>query len=368
MNLNEYLILNVDDYDPGRYARTHVLRQAGFTMLEASSGRQALEIVAQRKPALVLLDVNLPDISGFEVCRRIRSDSKSAATIVLQISATNTDAQQMVAGFNAGADSYLVEPVDPAVLVATIKALLRAREAEEALRRSNEDLNRFAYAVAHELSEPLRTIMTQVELLSRHVRGGTPDQIAESCEFVVQGAQRMRSFIEVILRYSQVTHRGPEICEFEAEEMLERILFNLQTMILDKGARITRDPLPSITADVRIEQVLQNLITNALKYGREGVPAEVHISAQRRANGWQFMVRDNGVGIESQYRSQVFEMFRRLHGREVPGYGIGLALCKRIVEASGGTMWVESEPGCGSTFYFTIPEEFEEKQQASTAS
>jgi signal transduction histidine kinase len=350
MNLQEQPILNADDYAPGRYARTKVLRQAGFEVIEAENGNQTLELVSERSPAVVLLDVNLPDMSGIEVCRQIRKNPKTATTTVLHISATYTQSQHMVQGLENGADSYLVEPVDPRVLVATVRAFLRARRAEEALRRSNEELQSFAYMVAHELNEPLRTLTTHAQLLERQL-----GEQRESFHFMVRGTQTMRSLIDGLLRYSQAIQGGSHIQELDSEAVLANVIFSLETMIQAKGGRITHDPLPTIVADDRIEHVLQNLIGNAIKYNRPGVPPEIHVSASGQPGSWLFSVRDNGIGIEPRYQDGIFRIFQRLHGRDVPGHGIGLALCQKIVEAHGGRMWVESELGVGSTFYFTLP-------------
>jgi light-regulated signal transduction histidine kinase (bacteriophytochrome) len=144
------------------------------------------------------------------------------------------------------------------------------------------------------------------------------------------------------------------VAEVDTEVLLIQVLFHLDAVIQSKGARITHDPLPTIVADARIEQVLQNLITNAIKYSRPGVTPEVHISAREQQDSWLFSVRDNGIGIDPQYKDGIFQIFRRLHGRDVAGNGIGLALVQKIVEAHGGKIWVESDPGVGSTFYFTI--------------
>ncbi len=164
-------VLNVDDYAPGLYARTKVLRQAGFDVLEASTGNQTLKLASEHRPDVILLDVNLPDMHGFEVCRRMRTNPALAATTILHISASSVQQQHLVHGLDTGADGYLVEPLDPAVLIATIKAYLRVRQTESALRRSNEDLERFAYRVTHELNEPLRSITTHGQLLEPDWRG-----------------------------------------------------------------------------------------------------------------------------------------------------------------------------------------------------
>jgi signal transduction histidine kinase len=356
MDLLPASILNVDDYPPGLYARSRVLKQAGFDVLEATNGSQTLKLVAQYKPAVVLLDVNLPDMHGFEVCRRIKTNPALASTTILHISASSVQEQQQVNGLNIGADAYLVEPLDPGVLVATINAFLRVRQAETALRRSNEDLERFAYRVAHELYEPLRTITMQAQLLERRLEGKLDADTLMSFEFLREGALRMRTFIDDLLGYSQATHAGIDIRSLDMETVLGEALSSLGAAIQESGAKISHDPLPAVIADSRIEHVLQNLISNAIKYSRKDVTPEIHVSARPEGETWQFAVSDNGVGIEPQYKQSIFQVFQRLHGRDIPGTGVGLALAQRIVDANGGKIWVESEPGVGSTFYFTIPQ------------
>jgi two-component system sensor histidine kinase/response regulator len=349
-------ILNVDDYAPGLYARTKILRQAGFDVLEASTGTQTLKMVSEHKPAVVLLDVNLPDMHGFEVCRRIRTNPALAATTILHISASSIQEQQQVHGLDTGADGYLIEPLDPAVLIATIKAYLRVRQAEIALRRSNEDLERFAYRVTHELNEPLRTISMHGQILENRLAGTLDSEASKSFQFMQDGVRRMRAFIDDLLRYSQATHAGSDVRELDFEAVLSDTLGSLGAAIEESGAKITHDSLPVLIADSRIEQVLQNLISNAIKYCRKGAAPEIHVSATLEGNTWQFAVRDNGIGIETRYKQVIFQVFHRLHGKDIPGTGVGLAMAQKIVETNAGKMWVESEPGVGSTFYFTIPQ------------
>jgi signal transduction histidine kinase len=349
-------VLNVDDYPPGLYARTKVLRQAGFEVIEATTGSQTLKLALERKPAVVLLDVNLPDIHGFEVCRRIKTNPALAATTILHISASSIQEAQQVNGLNTGADGYLIEPLDPAVLVATIKAYLRVRQAESALRRSNEDLERFAYRVTHELNEPLRTITMHGQLLENRLAGTLDADAARSFQFMQEGVRRMRAFIDDLLRYSQSTHAGSDIRRLDMEQVLNDALSSLGAAIEESGAKITHDSLPVLVADARIEHVLQNLLSNAIKYRKKEIAAEIHVSAASNGEAWVFSVRDNGIGIELQYQDAIFQVFHRLHGKDVPGTGVGLALAQKIVETNAGKMWVESAPGVGSTFYFSIPQ------------
>ena len=350
----ETWILNVDDYAPGRYARTKVLKQVGFPVVEASTGKEALDLIESRRPALVLLDVNLPDMSGIEVCRRVRDNPQTSTTTIVHISASNVLTQHQVLGLDSGADGYIVEPVDPAVLIATVNAFLRARRAEDALLKSTEELRWFSYRVAHDLREPLRTISIYAELLSQEP-GSREAKSAEYLDLVKHASGRMSSFIDGLLQYSQATEVRNEIANCECEPMVSRVIANLDASIRESGAHVTWDPLPAISADIRLEYVFQNLISNAIKYRREGVPPEIHISVRPCEGEWMFSVRDNGIGIEPAYLDSVFEIFRRLHGQNVPGSGIGLALSRKIVEAHGGRIWIESKPGAGSTFFFTIP-------------
>jgi two-component system sensor histidine kinase/response regulator len=355
MDENAPFILNVDDYNPSRYARTKVLQQAGFNVTEAATGRDTLRIVADQNPLLVLLDVNLPDMTGFEVCHQIKTDPKTKGTTVVHISASSIQTHHQVYGLDTGAEGYLVEPIEPGLLIATVKAFIRARKAEDALRRSNDELEWFAYRVAHDLSEPLRTVTAHTQLLEEALTGKLDEKTFPHFHFVIDGAQRMKSFIDDFLRYAQVTHVDRERAALDCGALLEQVVSNLAAAIESCGARVTHDALPVVVADPALEYVFQNLISNAIKYRREDAPPEIHVSARAESVGWLFSVRDNGMGIEAQHRETIFDIFRRLNNRDIPGSGIGLALSRKIVKAGGGTIWVESEPGAGSTFYFTLP-------------
>lgn len=357
VNPGESLILNVDDYVPSRYARTKLLKQAGYRVIEAGTGKEALALVEQQKPVLVLLDVNLPDMNGFEVCRQLRDNPLTESLTIVHISASSVMTNHQVTGLDAGADGYLVEPVEPAILLATVNAFLRARKAEEEMRKSNEELRWFTYRVGHDLNEPLRTITSHAQLLKRQLGENQNPDTSRSIDFVVEGAAKMRFFIEGLLRYSQVAASGQVVGPIDCQSMLARVIENLDSSIRESGARITSDPLPVVAATEQLEYVFQNLISNAIKYRREGVTPEIHVSARKEGGGWLFCVADNGIGIEPEYREQIFEMFRRLHGQEIPGNGIGLALVRKIAQAHGGRIWVESEEGAGSTFFLKLPAE-----------
>ncbi len=348
-------ILNVDDYHPARYARSKVLRQAGFEVLEAATGQEALDLTEEHSPMLILLDVNLPDMSGFDVCRQLKKNPKTSATPILHISASSVQSYQQVHGLNSGADSYLVEPIDPGVLVATVNAFLRARKAEDALRHANEELEWFTYRVAHDLSEPLRTVTAHAQLLRMELGEKLDPNSAQCIQFVVDAAQRMRSFIDGLLRYAHAAHADRQIMQVDCEALFQRVTTALDEAIVSTGAKLSHDPLPVVTADTGLEYVFQNLISNAIKYRRADVTPEIHVSAREDADSWFFSVADNGVGIRPQSQKDIFSIFHRLHGNDIPGNGIGLALSQKIIQAHEGAIWVESEPGTGSKFFFTLP-------------
>jgi len=236
----------------------------------------------------------------------------------------------------------------------------------ELLERTNAELQHFAYAVSHDLREPLRTITAYTQLVRRHGAAQLDSKSIECLQFIVAAADRMGLLIDGLLGYckaGETTDIPLTACRME--EVVASALGNLNGSIEQSHAVVTHHPLPAIMGDrTHLEQLLQNLIGNALKYRREDVP-RVHIAARFLGKEWLFSVADNGQGIPPQHQTQIFELFRRLHGQQYPGSGIGLATCKRLVERYGGRIWVESEAGKGSTFYFTLPAGAEISQSAS---
>jgi two-component system, sensor histidine kinase and response regulator len=363
-------IINVDDHEPARYVKRRLLSRAGFTVYDAGNGGEALTLIAQHNPDLVLLDVHLPDMNGMEVCRRVKSTPASASVIVLQISASAISAPHASAALDSGADAYLTEPVDPDVLVATVKALLRLRKAErelssanerlkllnKELSRSNEDLQQFAFAASHDLQEPLRTVTSFVTLLGRSAAERFTDNEKEYLKFIADGARRMRALIDDLLRYSQVGQKPASVQSVDLNELLPAVLENLREGILEAGAEVTYDPLPIVAGDeAQLGQVFQNLIGNAIKYARPEVKPVIHVSSATQDRDWVIRVSDNGIGIDGDYLQIIFAPFKRLHGLEISGTGIGLAICRRVIEAHGGRIWAESIAGQGSHFYFSLP-------------
>lgn len=229
---------------------------------------------------------------------------------------------------------------------------LARRSAE--LRRANEDLQQFASVASHELQEPVRMMERYAEMLREDFEGRLAPGEEESIDLVVSAARRLRALIEDLLAFSRAESRERRCVRVSAEELLDKALSNLEAAIEESGAAITRSPLPVIEADPgQIVQVFQNLLGNALKF-HGGEPPRIHVAAERRGGELAFSVRDHGIGIAPEDAESVFLLFRRLHP-EIPGSGIGLALCKRIVERHGGRIWVEPAPDRGAVFFFALP-------------
>lgn len=230
-----------------------------------------------------------------------------------------------------------------------------ARKAEE-LARSNAELELFAYVASHDLQEPLRMVASYTQLLARRYKGKLDGDADEFIGYAVDGASRMQQLIQDLLSYSRLTTRGKTLNLIQAGAACNTAQDNLQRSIKESNAQIIVGPLPEVFGDAtQLTQLFQNLIGNAIKYRNEHRP-EIRVSATPDGSKWTFAVQDNGIGIEPQYSERIFQMFQRLHTRkEYSGTGIGLAVCRKIVERHGGKIWVESQPGQGSTFLFTIP-------------
>jgi signal transduction histidine kinase len=234
----------------------------------------------------------------------------------------------------------------------------RLEAARQVLQRSNEELRQFAYIASHDLQEPLRTVASFTQLLVSRYGDQRDPQAAEFVSFIVDGVERMSSLIHDLLQYSATgASKTLPTTPTSAEGALAEVMFALSAFIQASGAEITSDRLPSVWVENRsLITLLQNLIGNAVKY-RGQDPPRIHISAEAVDTNWRFSVRDNGIGIAPEYHERIFGIFKRLHGKEIPGTGIGLAICQRIVQWHGGEIWVESEPGFGCTFFFTLPQE-----------
>jgi len=230
------------------------------------------------------------------------------------------------------------------------------------LKRSNYELQQFAYVASHDLQEPLRMISSYLQLIERRYKSKLDQDADEFIEYAVDGAKRLQNMINGLLEYSRVETSGKSFEPVDCEKVFGDTLANLKVAIEESNAVVTHDPLPTVMADrSQILQLFQNLIGNAIKFRSQEAP-RIYVSSGRKGDDYTFSVKDNGIGIEEQYKDRIFDLFQRLHSRGYSGTGIGLSICKRIVERHGGKIWLESTVDKGSTFYFRIP--FKEGEKA----
>ncbi len=470
-------ILIVDDNRPNRELLARPLKRHGHQVTEAASGSQALQILVQSPQDLVLLDMLMPKLDGFQVLERIKSDPASARIPVIVISALN-EVPGIVRCLEMGAEDYLFKPIDPVLLAARVHASLerkrlhdlekrraedverayeklhsseerlrlalradgariwdwdlaanllidargkkqpleealshvaeedRARlraaaleaaqkrqefhcefrvvrhgavrwmeamgildgsarmigvtrdvtprkQAEQTLRQSSREFQRFALAASHDLREPLRAVSSDLEALL--ARRQTKEN-GRAIRSAMAKLTRMSKLIGDLLDYSQMSGKKTPKRPVSADGVFALVLTDLKPIIEESGAAVTHENLPVVPADfVLLQRVFQNLLSNAIKYRGKPKP-RIHVSAEARNGMWLFRVSDNGVGIDLKDQDAIFSPFHRAHGNGVPGTGLGLAICRRIIEGFGGEIWLESSPGKGSTFYFTIPQ------------
>ncbi len=371
----EDLILVVDDTDGGRFLKAQVLRKSGYKVMEATNGEQAMQLTAATSPALVLLDVGLPDVSGYEVCRRIRQSPTLSHVVVLQTSATFVEDGDKVRGLEGGADGYLIEPIDAAVLLATVRALLRMRRAEKDLaellerehdaRREAEVANRikddFVATVSHELRTPLNAIVGWSYLL----REGRLDDNArmQAIQVIERNARVQSEMIEDLLDVSRMVSGKlrlnllPEDFRELVTAAVESARPNAASKDITVSARLAEGILPLTVDRRRLEQVLDNLLSNATKFTPRGGSIEVRLDETEE--GLRVAVTDSGQGIKPEFLPHVFDRFRQegmRTDRSKSGLGLGLAIARQIVELHGGKIEAQSDgEGRGATFSFLLP-------------
>ncbi|SDH54622.1 Signal transduction histidine kinase [Paraburkholderia steynii] len=356
------LILNVDDNDGARYAKTRVLVHAGFEVIEAATGQGALDQVRAHSPALVLLDVKLPDISGIEVCSILKRDPRTRSTLILQTSAAAVQSFDKVRALDVGADSYLTEPIEPAELAANVRALLRLHRAEEALRDADRRKDQFLATLAHELRNPLAPIRNAVELMDpRH--HANDDTVRDARMIARRQVEHLSRLVDDLLDVSRITH-GKIALQIECVDIaaavataveanqpsIQKKQHTLHVNVPDQSCMIYGDP-------IRVAQVISNLLSNAAKYTPEGGVIELDASAAEDI--MTIRVRDNGIGIPPNELADVFNLFMQSEdslARSEGGLGIGLSLAKTLTELHGGTIEAFSAGlGMGSEFVVTLP-------------
>ena len=345
-NLLPQIVFEIDLEGNFTFANRYGLESCGYSQKDIDEGLNALQLFIQEE--LDRVADNIQRIMGGEQFENheytiLRKDGSTFPALIYSSSIIRD-------GKSVGLRGIVLDITDRKRAEEKLKKTLSE------LERSNKELEHFAYIASHDLKEPLRMISSYVQLLERRYKGKLDADADEYISYAVDGAKRMQNLINDLLSYSRVSTRGKDFERTNIEEVLNNALSNLGLMVEDNGAVVTHDSLPLLKADdVQLIQLFQNLVGNAIKF-RGANPPKVHFSAKKSQNEWLFSIEDNGIGIESKYAERAFLIFQRLHHKdEYPGTGIGLAVCKRIIERHNGRIWFESEPGRGTTFYFTIP-------------
>jgi signal transduction histidine kinase len=415
-------VLLVDDQPANLLALEAMLADLNLHLVRALSGAEALRQVLQHEFAVILLDVQMPAMDGFETARLIRSRPKSRYTPIVFLTAYERGSFAVAEAYELGAVDYLVKPLVPVILRAKVTVFVelfrkteqvkrqmeqlqelerqeferrmteenlrqseeryreihrlneeleervreRTRELEHEasqrkrtlaeLTRSNRELEQFAYVASHDLREPLRKVRVYLQLLERRYKEQLNTEGRQFIGYAVSAAERMQALVQDLLAYARVGSRGQPFAWVDSTVPFAEALANLETAIRERSAVVTCEALPTVWADAtQLVQLFQNLLGNAIKFHGTEAP-RVEVKAEQRDGEWYFTVRDNGIGIDPRFVDRLFVLFVRLHSQsEYPGTGIGLAICKKIVERHHGRIGVQSQPGAGATFWFTLP-------------
>jgi len=393
-------ILVVDDNPSNLKVLYTYLKSAGFEVLVAEDGATGIEVIENSHPELILLDVMMPEMDGFEVCRRLKANAKTQNIPIIFLTALSETINK-IKGFEVGGVDYITQPIENEEVVARVRTHLimvrmqrrlqkqnrdlqaeieRRKQIENKLQSSkqllqqnnynleqtvadrtaelsssNQDLEHFAYIASHDLRQPLRKIRMCTEYLAEDYSDCFDEQAESYMQYITKSIDRMYMLIDDLLTYSRIGRQSQDNVAVDLNIIIEDCLEDLSMAIEETNATINYPSLPTIKANPReIRQLFQNLIANALKFTRGKIP-QIKITATQKGDLWLFSVTDNGIGIEPQYSDKIFQMFQRLHNdSEYEGTGIGLAVCHKIVEGHGGKIWVESQLDKGSTFYFTL--------------
>lgn len=378
-------ILIVDDHLENLQILFSMLTDYGYEVRRTINGQQALNVAMSEPPDIILLDILMPEMDGYEVCRQLKSQKNTASIPVIFLTALDDEVDKLKA-FELGGVDYITKPFYIKEVIARIENQLTIQRQRRAiaqqnqqlkvqnlrleelnaelvklntkLEQSNQDLEQFAYIASHDLRSPLQTILGFTQILKQKYHDTLDDKGKHYLDRIISGAYRMNKLITALLEYSRIGNKNLEFKPVDGNCILDQVLESLQAEIEQSSAVILRDRLPILHGnEVQIGQLFQNLIGNAIKYRHHHVKPQIKITVEQRIN-FEYLIgiHDNGIGICSEDFQRIFQVFQRLeHSEEYSGTGIGLAVCQKIVDNHGGRIWVESEENQGTSFYFTLP-------------
>ncbi len=355
-------ILIVDDTPDNLRLLSAILRNQGFEVRKALNGKRAIASIQAVPPDLVLLDIRMPEMNGYEVCEYLKADPVTEDIPVIFISALD-DTLDKINAFAVGGVDYITKPFQEAEVLARIENQLRLRQLQqqllqqnEELTRSNRELEQFAYVVSHDLQQPLQSITGFAKIMAMQNPKTLDDVNHGYLKSILDAGGRMQRLIQDLLLYARVG-QGTEAHEAtDCNAVWSQTVENLQEAIAQRQVKVIHHPLPTVLGNgVQLLQLFQNLLSNAIRFSRPEVNPCIQVSAQPYGQGYLLSMQDNGVGIPPEQHERIFEIFQRGHTtKDIPGTGIGLATCKKIVESHGGNIWVDSDLAQGTTFYFTL--------------
>lgn len=378
-------ILIVDDHLENLQILFSMLTDYGYEVRRTINGQQALNVAMFEPPDIILLDILMPEMDGYEVCRQLKSQKSTANIPVIFLTALDDELDKLKA-FEVGGVDYITKPFHIKEVIARIENQLTIQRQRRAiaqqnqqlkvqnlrleelnaeliklntkLEQSNQDLEQFAYIASHDLRSPLQTILGFTQILKQKYLDALDDKGKHYLDRIISGAYRMNKLITALLEYSRIGNKNLEFKPVDGNSIIDQVLESLQSEIEQSSAVILRDRLPTLHGnEVQIGQLFQNLIGNAIKYRHHHVKPQIKITVEQRIN-FEYLIgiHDNGIGIPSEDFQRIFQVFQRLeHSEEYSGTGIGLAVCQKIVDNHGGRIWVESEENQGTSFYFTLP-------------
>jgi signal transduction histidine kinase len=411
-------ILVVDDRLENAALLFNILTENGYEVRQVINGKQALNAAYYDPPDIILLDIMMPDMDGYEVCRQLKKNEKTAQIPIIFLSALDGEIDKVKA-FELGGVDYITKPfhvkevlarVEHQIIIQRQRRIIAAQNIQlteqnqsltdlnSKLAESNHELEQFAYIVSHDLQSPLQTTMGFARLLGKKYESILDEKATHYIDRIVEGSNRMNHLIKDLLEYSRIQTRAKSFEAIDLNSVFQEVLFSLEWSIKKTEAEINcQQPLPTVMGDrTQLQQLLQNLINNAIKFQQPDRRPQINISVEtlttlpqtrtnqaenycenspniplertgliqtierlpdkQQGNEWRFSIEDNGIGIPLKEFDHIFQIFQRLHtDREYPGTGIGLTICKKIVERHGGKIWLKSELGVGTAFYFTLP-------------
>ncbi len=359
-------ILIVDDRRENLLATEKVLKHLDAKIFKANSGNEALSLMLRHKFAVVLLDVQMPEMDGFEVAMLMQEQEHVRGTPIIFITAISKEEKYATQAAEIGAVDYIFKPINADILRSKLKVYLDLYNQQQqilklldGLMQSNEELERFAYVCSHDMQEPVRMMNSYSGLLEEKYSGLLDEKGNRYLHFILENAQRMHKMIADILTFSRVGREEVMFEPVDCNDILREVLREFEPTIAQHRASITHHPLPVVRTSATLMRILfQNLISNALKFHDGSRPLAITIAAARDGDLWRFSVRDNGIGIDPNFSDRVFTIFQRIHRREdYPGTGIGLSTCQKFIRLCGGDIHFESVLGQGTVFYFTLPAE-----------